>query len=55
MIEYVPEEGSASDYNPGDEFSDETPAPKAEKPAAKPASKAKAKPAADDMDDDIPF
>jgi hypothetical protein len=58
MIEYVPEEGAASDYNPGDEFGedDEAPAPKAEaKPAAKPAAKAKAKPAVEDLDDDIPF
>jgi hypothetical protein len=62
MIEYVPEEGSASDYNPGDEFGDDdAPAPKVAekaeaKPAAKPAAKAKAKPVADDdMDDDIPF
>jgi hypothetical protein len=58
MIEYVPEEGSASDYNPGDEFGDEVPASKAaaaEKPAAKPVAKAKAKPVVEDEEDDIPF
>jgi hypothetical protein len=56
MIEYVPEEGSGSDYNPGDEFDDAPVEKAAEKPAAKPAAKAKAKPAVDDdMDDDIPF
>ena len=58
MIEYVPEEGSASDYNPGDEFDDEAPAPKAEKaeakPAAKPVAKAKAKPVVED-EEDAPF
>ncbi len=60
MIEYVPEEGSASDYNPGDEFSDEAPAPKAAekaeaKSATKPAAKAKAKPVDEDEEQDLPF
>lgn len=55
MIEYVAQE---SDYNPGDEFSDEgsaAPAPaKAEKPA--PAKAPKAKPAAETADEeDMPF
>lgn len=55
MIEY---EGSADNYNPGDEFGEDadTPAPApAAKPAAKPKSKPPAKPAADDSDDDTPF
>ena len=56
MIEYVAQE---SDYNPGDEFSDEgsaapAPAPaKAEKPA--PAKAAKAKPAEPADEEDMPF
>lgn len=55
MIEYVAQE---SDYNPGDEFSDEgsaAPAPaKAEKPA--PAKAPKAKPVAETADEeDMPF
>lgn len=55
MIEYVPEEGSSADYNPGDEFSDEVPIEKeVAKPAAKSVAKAKAKPAVED-EEDIPF
>lgn len=53
MIEYVVQE---SDYNPGDEFSDEGSAPAAPAKAEKPAKPAKAKPAAESADeDDMPF
>lgn len=57
MIEYVAPESSESDYNPGDEFSDEAPVAKPAKEPAKAAKPAKAKPApaSDDFDDDIPF
>lgn len=55
MVEY---EGSADNYNPGDEFGEDgdAPAAPAPKPAAKPKSKPPAKPApADDDDSDVPF
>lgn len=54
MIEYVPDENSGAEYNPGDEFGDEVPQEKATE-KAKPAAKAKAKPAAEPDDDDAPF
>ena len=53
MIEYVVQE---SDYNPGDEFSDEGAAPAVPAKAEKPAKPAKAKPAAEPADEeDMPF